>query len=290
MKMLLPRGLHAAAIADAFADHDGLRDLHASTAVPEDITAWLQSLAPLKGVPFGHLVPDDTMLPTESIRFFVVDTNWINALLEGACSLGRVVSSDSSLDEAVLTTTLYQSVKPSACISGFFLRSNVVSGWPTLQIAAYAGDTLIDTPPLRLEQLSPSVLLYMIDGIIDRVELHEPAEGLHFGVDVDEHGGNPYKVLRWVTVPKGTPSDPHPGNEIEKDGKLVSVKVPARRDVPARPGEASAPRTIALAQLATAIGVKLHDEGARAAAYTTAEFALQLVEGKQLVEFKVPRP
>ena len=57
--------------------------------VPGDVAAWLHDLAVLKGVPFGYLVPDNAMLPPESIRFFVLDPNWINALLEGAASIGR---------------------------------------------------------------------------------------------------------------------------------------------------------------------------------------------------------
>lgn len=37
------------------------------------LSQWLGNLAVLKGLPFGYLVPDQAMLPAESIRFFVLD-------------------------------------------------------------------------------------------------------------------------------------------------------------------------------------------------------------------------
>jgi len=49
---------------------------------------WLTRLHLLRGVPFGYLVPDIAMLPSESIRFFQVDAGWIDALIDGAFSIG----------------------------------------------------------------------------------------------------------------------------------------------------------------------------------------------------------
>ena len=63
--------------------------------VPEDISSWFKSLRKLEGVPFNYLVPDERMLPPESIRFFRVDPTWVDCLADGAFSIGRVASSDS---------------------------------------------------------------------------------------------------------------------------------------------------------------------------------------------------
>ena len=46
----------------------------------------------LYGVPFHYLVPDERMMPPESIRFFHVDPGWIATLIQGATSVGRAAS------------------------------------------------------------------------------------------------------------------------------------------------------------------------------------------------------
>ena len=62
--------------------------------VPPDIVRYLARLRLLEGVPFNYLVPDATMLPLETIRFFYVDRNWLDALVDGALSVGTVNSAD----------------------------------------------------------------------------------------------------------------------------------------------------------------------------------------------------
>ena len=53
----------------------------------------------LYGVPFHYLVPDEEMLPAESIRFFYLNPEWINCLLQGACSVGRTSHTDELADQ-----------------------------------------------------------------------------------------------------------------------------------------------------------------------------------------------
>jgi len=62
--------------------------------VPLDLRQRLARLRLLESVPFAYLVPDSLLLPPESIRFFYVDRNWTDALVEGALSVGTVNSSD----------------------------------------------------------------------------------------------------------------------------------------------------------------------------------------------------
>ena len=75
----------------------------ASTPQPgtdaEQVAMWLTRLHELHGVPFNYLVPDAEMLPAESIRFFQVDNNWIEALLDGAYSIGFAASARSTSGE-----------------------------------------------------------------------------------------------------------------------------------------------------------------------------------------------
>ena len=53
------------------------------------VSEWLGHLKLLHGVPFHYLVSDPRMLPLDSIRFFSVDPNWVDYLVDGACSIAR---------------------------------------------------------------------------------------------------------------------------------------------------------------------------------------------------------
>jgi hypothetical protein len=173
--------------------------------VPEEIYTWLGHLKVLEGVPFRYLVPDEDMLPPESIRFFHVDMNWVNALIDGALSIGRQVADispevahDTAVGAAVQDRAAgdARTLRPVALgldapepepleeVSGFVLRSDVVAGWPGLEVNGYAPDgTLLDI--VRFERLAPTVLLCLFekDGkTVRQVDIHEPGEGLHFGL------------------------------------------------------------------------------------------------------------
>jgi len=67
-------------------------------------------------------------------------------------------------------------------VTGFLLRSRVVRGWPGLEVSGWSGAPA-DAPLriLRMDRLGASILLCLFDGDVARVDIHEPAEGLHFG-------------------------------------------------------------------------------------------------------------
>ncbi|HEX8494993.1 MAG TPA: hypothetical protein VF658_19285 [Pyrinomonadaceae bacterium] len=127
------------------------------------IVAWLAELRLLYGVPFVNLVPDARMLPQESLRFFFVDPNYLEALVAGALSIGIQSSRDSifqSLMYPSLSTATQQAAQlvrsklaaranqtvsvqqsttsPQTPLAGFLLRSSVVSGWPGLEVRVYS--------------------------------------------------------------------------------------------------------------------------------------------------------
>jgi hypothetical protein len=68
-------------------------------AIPATVQSWISQAMLLYGVPFHYLVPDAEMLPAESIRFFYLNPEWINSLLQGACSVGRTSVSDELADQ-----------------------------------------------------------------------------------------------------------------------------------------------------------------------------------------------
>lgn len=84
---------------------------------------------------------------------------------------------------------------PADVITGFILRSAAVSGWPQMDVRAYStdiGERLDPSSPdaqkaqlktLRLERLSPAVMIALFQGIPVLVTLEEPHHGVQFGVE-----------------------------------------------------------------------------------------------------------
>jgi len=199
-----------------FASPASIADALGDIEVPADIAAWLGRLLALVGVPFEYLVPDEGMLPPESIRFFRLDDNWVQALLDGAFSLGRDLTAEASgasanLDRVLLGPALAQAraaapLRPRAGVAapaapaadsagpvwtGFLLRSRVVSDYPGLGVNVYPlGHTPDDPEPVlmpvrRLDRLGQTgdTLLCLVHGDAYRVDVHEAPELLHYGID-----------------------------------------------------------------------------------------------------------
>ena len=157
---------------------------------PAELTAWIDGLRLLQGVPFKYLVPDERMLPKESIRFFAVDSQWIQALLDGALSMARMPTLHKECCQDAEKALIDSS--PSHTITGFLLHSTAVAGWPRLNVAA-TGDLEqektnqpLTNQPLTLylqQQLSPSILLCLFKGQITSLSVQQPPETLHLSID-----------------------------------------------------------------------------------------------------------
>ncbi|MCY0923606.1 hypothetical protein OS965_36625 [Streptomyces sp. H27-G5] len=145
-----------------------------------EAAAWLAGLRRLGGVPFDCLVPDQRMLPPESLRLFHVDRGWLEALLDGARSLDRHPGTDATTDAELDEVLDGQGPVPAA---GLLLRSALVPGWPTLRVEAHAEAGTSAVEVLRREALGADVLLMLFDRMPDRLTFTEPRQGLHFGVD-----------------------------------------------------------------------------------------------------------
>lgn len=174
------------------------------------VARWLGRLCLLEGVPFPHLVPDPAVLPPESLRFFYLDRNWIEAAVDGALSVGANTGRDRMVTDALYADVRDAALRAAAAgrtaplpadapssdappgaapaafppvCAGLLLRSALVSGWPGLSVRGLHGGEPL--PVLRMERLSGSVLLCLWAGVPDRVELAEPQEALRFGVGGD---------------------------------------------------------------------------------------------------------
>lgn len=72
----------------------------------EDIRIYAAKLRLLHFVPLSYIIADESMLPSESIRFFCLDENWIKALVDGALSIGRATVEDCMCDKIRLETIM----------------------------------------------------------------------------------------------------------------------------------------------------------------------------------------
>jgi hypothetical protein len=159
--------------------------------LPADVVAWFNDLRMLRGVPFGYLVPDVQLLPTESIRFFQLDPAWVDCLVDGAFSIGRLTGILKSVDQEQ-KDVLLQTLTVHPIVSGFLMRSSAVAGWPGLMVDAYGpaadgadGPGAGRGPQLavqRLDRLGPNILLCLFSGAAARFEVHLKPETLHFGI------------------------------------------------------------------------------------------------------------
>ncbi len=174
--------------------------------IPKEVTAFLTELYKLNGVPFSYLVPNEFYLEKEHLRngksysgtlsVFYIDPNWIEALLDGALSIGRLKNTgdilstlidggliDGYIDQKLETVSTETPVRVLN-IMGFLLRSDVVSGWRGLEIEARDDkDSLL--PALRFERIDDDIFLGIFNGNVASVTIKQPFEGLHFGFKVD---------------------------------------------------------------------------------------------------------
>ncbi|MGH3853758.1 MAG: hypothetical protein ACRDR6_09700 [Pseudonocardiaceae bacterium] len=275
------------------------------------VTGWLAELTLLHGIPFRFLVPDERMLPVESVRFFYVDSGWIAALFDGALSVGVEGSRDLELTQT-WSAPLIQAVAVKAGAVRARRRGRpdlVVDTAPSTSVPA-GNDTpstrspsVADAPPagvaraglllrsaavagwpglvvraddgatslLRLDRLSDTVLLALFDKVPTTVTLSEPWHGLRFGVAP----GNVIQ-LRGLSGESLNTTFPAPGH-----GDIVSsyLRVPVA---------GVGARVLAVSALATAVGSAL--ELPPGTPMGSAIFATELVQAPQQLTFTVAPP
>lgn len=259
--------------------------------IPEDIATWLGRAMLLYGVPFNYLVPDETMLPEESIRFFSLDPGWLKCMLEGACSVGRQATMDQVLDEHLRNNFLELAGARAKAVragpngklhwplTGFLMRSALVEGWQGLEMKAAGvdaeGNRVDPLEPLRLDRLGPDIMLCIFNGKVTHIEIKQPPEGLHFGASAATEENRYQKISLRRLHPVGQAGDQVPAEDI------------GATDVPMRDGIA---RVIEIRQLAEKMKNELNRvraiDGTPNGRFTSAEFGVQMVESPGKAVFK----
>ena len=213
--------------------------------LPDIVTLFLSKLKLLYGVPYAYLVPNETMAPLEStLRFFYLDMNWIDHLVDGAFSIGRTTSKQLNADVGLMRS-VQQETPPTRFklrrqrksqvfarngakrYTGFLLRSQVVFGWPNLQVNGYAIPDNIHSEimKLRMDRISADCIICIFDGEVKQVAIHEPPEQLHCGIELDFDHIPFSTTLRAVTGAE-------PGQQLKdpKTGKFALAPIPMRSD------------------------------------------------------------
>ncbi len=175
------------------------------TTVPNEVKHFLGNLYKLNGIPFSYIVPHEWLLEKEHLKnqknytgtlsLFYVDPNWIEALLDGALSIGRINKNEALLEQAVngkfidgyqtqskeIGSGTERKTERRLNTTGFLLRSDLVSGWRGLEIMAFDADEQL-LPALRFERIDSDIFLGIFDGNIASITIKQPYEGLHFGI------------------------------------------------------------------------------------------------------------
>ena len=234
--------------------------------MPPYMESFLAHLRLLIGVPFDYLAADSRLLPDESIRFFYLDRSWTDRLVDGAISVGKigtreqahhqahapVVNQQVDLSERIVRTLQrrlsdFPAAKqkndahpaPADIVTGFLLRSAAVSGWPHMDVRAF--NTIIQPgtdvnqipadqmlPLLRLERLSPSILIALFQGIPKLVWCEEPHHGVQFAVS-ETRGGSVYIPARDATGALVLTASPIPVPFRNNSRRVIDVAELQRR-------------------------------------------------------------
>ncbi|MCM1174692.1 MAG: hypothetical protein NC341_06525 [Blautia sp.] len=200
---------------------------------PEEIREWISQLKLLKGAPLSVLVGDEKQLPPESIRFFYLDGNWTDQMINGALSIGAGSEKGKSINRFFLADfhlfgrrNIHQprkscihknqlqfyrqnagALEEDGQITGFLLRSRLVRLWKGLESSA-VDKTGAKLDILRMEQLSGEIMLCLYQGELAKLQIREPKEGLRFGAPEND------RTLRVRDVKNGNEGRPLPGRTV----------------------------------------------------------------------------
>ncbi|CVL11184.1 hypothetical protein FPRO06_10018 [Fusarium proliferatum] len=145
------------------------------------VLSWLIDRMFLAGVPAHYLIPDPSYLPPENLRFFHIDKNWVDALIDGALSLGNHFGTDEdrvaikkALNDYIGRTPDGMDHRVQIPAYGFYLRSDLVTMFPDLRVEVLSNDSALKAagqdppagaPLLRHEIVADGVMMAFMDRV-----------------------------------------------------------------------------------------------------------------------------
>ncbi|KAL8818341.1 MAG: hypothetical protein Q9191_007963 [Dirinaria sp. TL-2023a] len=162
------------------------------------VLRFVLDLYHLDQVPSHYLLTDQSHLPPESFRIFLVDPEWVNAFIDGGLSLGNHGGLDNYRDSAddalnVVDDPVRRSIKkavnrylttpikgnpgqyrPPVPRFGFYMRSAVVAAFPDLKVTC-SPETNTYSGPMLLKHdiVDKDVMLWFFSGEPLAKELNE---------------------------------------------------------------------------------------------------------------------
>ena len=144
----LPRCADVAAARCSMASDGQLYNEHNMPDSPDyaHVYSWVLDKLHLGDVPAHYLIPDPSYLPEETLRFFHVDKNWTDALIDGALSLANHwgAEPDRDVDRTAIKNAINTRLRtPDPALGGwhvqmpkygFLLRSAILVQFPDLSV------------------------------------------------------------------------------------------------------------------------------------------------------------
>lgn len=172
------------------------------------VSEWLVGLRLLHPLPFRYLVAATNLSPPESLRFFYVDENWLDALTDGALSLGasssstrwfmqsnrgalriairRMMARSRRLRRKLPVASNAEMAKSAehAAMCGFLLRSSLLDRFPGIEIELSSCDAQPEKlEVLRMEFIGNGILFVLVLGKPTSILFKVPRESMTFSYD-----------------------------------------------------------------------------------------------------------
>lgn len=114
-----------------------------------NIAKWLMDSLLLSNIPAHYLIPDPSLLPPESLRFFHIDPIWLDCFIDGALSLANHLDGDDDMIRQAIKTAFNRylstplgsgsgprALRPQIARCGFFIRSKVIEAFTDIKVSA----------------------------------------------------------------------------------------------------------------------------------------------------------
>jgi hypothetical protein len=212
------------------------------------ISAWLSDRLSMGGIPAHHLFVDPSHLPMESLRFFHVDPNWMDCLIDGALSAANHLEKDDDYTRRKIKECYNEYLKtpihdcnPQIPNFGFVIRSAVIKAFPDLQIEiSYKNPDERMADICRHTNIDATTKLCLLDRMpeeIEYIKLSQPPHQQRFSLGnslTSQYFG--FELRRLYT--KNLPTDPKKSSWPSVKGKrkhYFSPKLPAPSRPPPNP-------------------------------------------------------
>lgn len=234
------------------------------------VLQWLSSVMLFRGVPLHYLIPNQNLLPIETMRFFFVDTAWLNFLIDGALSPAVHSDRDQIFRQEIknqLALNTQNASNPQKPLYGIIMRSIVVADWPGLVVTASTGSTTAptDCKPIEVRRLPPNILMAFFPQPITSCRISQPPEQLRFGASGEStllSGSVFSRSLDQSTYGKTTGQTINPNSYLAKDDNNNNTTI------------------INTATLMPKLGSSL----------TPSQFAIQMIAGAEYQDFSLANP